>query len=46
MTARGVVKAEAVPMVEAELGQGGASGEGVALHILNRCNINKRLLKK
>ena len=45
VTARGVVKAEAGPGLEAGLGQG-LSGEGLALHILNRCIINKKLLKK
>ena len=46
VTARGVVKAGAGPIMEAELGQGGPGDEGVALHILNMCNIKKMLLKR
>ena len=45
VTTWGVVKAEAGAMVKAELEQGVLRGGGIAPRILNRCNINKSVLK-
>ena len=46
VTARGVVKTEAGARVKGELEQDVLSGRGVALRILNRCNVNKSILKR
>ena len=46
VTAYGVVRAEVGAGLKAKLEQGVPSNKGVALHILNRCSINKSILKK
>ena len=46
MTTQGVVKAEAGARLKAELEQGVLRDGGVVPRILNRCNINKSILKK
>ena len=46
VTAYGVVRAEVGAGLKAKLERGVPSNKGVALHILNRCSINKSILKK
>ena len=46
MTARGVVMVESGAKVMAELEQVVPNDKGIALRILNSCNINKGILEK